>query len=885
MFNKEFMITWDELAPSLQLLFNELQNQITDNANNISDINNKIDDKFDELKDYIDDQIDQSVTDIIKQMGEYDFINLAPKIGYYQEDTIEVISKYNMNYQVNYGNAITLENNGQEILYTIAGDGSYESQFELYKAVRNGLNTNFTFYNTPIRPNCLGGKRINSFRYVDNNHMICSGDGFTNALINTNYSSQDSYWEVMYESITSQLSKSGYSFYNCYITKDGLYLIVGFIKNAATNKDGNVHFSLRIVRLSDLKTLQEFEFDNIYNYIKLPNDTNYTFSNTKNNITDPFDPNAISIPINYWISPGFMFDEVNNTISINMQQMRSFYYVNTTFQYVEAFDSNFPICYSVPKSFWKGESDKVTSLITVKFKLRINYLKTFSNNLHAFYSYDHINNYAYKISKLRDDIIVRVICFDLDKMTEGVTQEHYGDNNNAILYQSDTLALSPDSSYWGKKLMKVPFMNDTMFIEGVSKTYWVKDIKVNKFQWKDQSKRIVEPMPGQYDVDEDSKYMNTIKSVYSTYNRTTCRASDDSVYYAYSEYINNKIITYRLQINDDFSSSWVKEKEIDFTFSYDMMDPEYQSKSIISIIPNFKKNEYLLIIRYNSSDKSLPHSHKMFFALLDKDGVFHPFGIDFISKFSSSINSINNYIHNNLPTTSILTIYHCIYDEVNDWYIFGGNWSRQQAYGTHYCMIKVINNNTDIECPQLRTASIIYDYTHHSINNWALTYSGPTYGYICPSTYDSNSWVENNKAMVTQKKIINDDTQNNGVDYSDEDFLFNAKGYKYSWFLQSATGLIAYIPNIPLFLGGYFSILDEALPVTLQPNATNYIYLERDKTDRNKLIASSSLLKDMEEGQPQFSKILLAKIVTNEDSPISTEYYTINTGYNAYKWK
>ena len=564
-----------------------------------------------------------------------------------------------------------------------------------------------------------------------------------------------------------------------------------------------------------------------------------------------------------------------------------FFYRNSSYSYIEGFFTDFPLCYSVSKSFWKGESNEVTSLITSKFKLDASYIKTNVNNLCSFYSYDHVKNYAYRISKIRDNVNITTICFDLNKMTEGVTQEHYGDNNNAILYNSNTLALSPDSSYWGKKLYKVPFMNDTMFIQGTSKTYGTSTIQVHEFQWKDQNNRIVEPKPGQYEIDDkDSKYRNTIAAVYNNYNRTTCRASDDSVYYAYSTYTNNKIITYKLQINDDFSSSWVKEKEIDFTFSYDMMDPEYQSKSIISIIPNFKKNEYLLIIRYNSSDKSLPHSHKMFFALLDKDGVFHPFGIDFISKFSYSINSINDTIHNNLPTTSTLYIYHCIYDEVNDWYIFAGNWYRQQSYATFYCMIKVINNNTDIECPQLRTASIIYDYTDGVNNNWALTYSGPTYGYIYPSTYDSkSSWVENNKAMVTQKKIINDDTQNNGVDYSDEDFLFNAKGYKYSWFLQSATGLISYIPNIPLFLGGYFSILDEVLPVTLQPNATNYIYLERDKTDRNKLIASSSLLKDMEEGQPQFSKILLAKIVTNEDSPISTEYYTINTGYNAYKWK
>ena len=325
MFNKEFMITWDELAPSLQLLFNELQNQITDNANNISDINNKIDDKFDELKDYIDDQIDQSVTDIIKQMGEYDFINLAPKIGYYQEDTIEVISKYNMNYQVNSGNAITLENNGQEILYTIAGDGSNSSQKDLYKAVRNGLNTNFTFYNTPIRPDCLGNKRISAIRYLDNNHMIVDGDGFSYTLLNTKYSTQDSYWEIIHNSLYSTINRHGYGIYNYYITSDGLYLIVGYLKSPATNKDANNHFALRVIRLSDLEILQDFAFDNLYNYVELPNDTDYTFSNTKDNVLDPFDPDAVTLNVDFWVTPGFMFDEVNDLVSFNVQQFHHFF--------------------------------------------------------------------------------------------------------------------------------------------------------------------------------------------------------------------------------------------------------------------------------------------------------------------------------------------------------------------------------------------------------------------------------------------------------------------------------------------------------------------------------------------------------------------------------
>ena len=35
MFNSEYTITWDEIAPSLQLLFKTLQSEIVDNHNKI----------------------------------------------------------------------------------------------------------------------------------------------------------------------------------------------------------------------------------------------------------------------------------------------------------------------------------------------------------------------------------------------------------------------------------------------------------------------------------------------------------------------------------------------------------------------------------------------------------------------------------------------------------------------------------------------------------------------------------------------------------------------------------------------------------------------------------------------------------------------------------
>lgn len=854
-----------------QILYDERDSELKSGlSNNLKPISSE---------EYTTTNVTNAKTDLNTQIYKNDFMNELPKIGYYQEDTVEVLSKYNMNYQVNStSHHITSENNGQEVLYTTANDGSLDANVDMYKAIRNG-NTNFTFYNTPIRPKCLENKSITSILYVDNNHMICSGKDFSNTLIDTKYTSQDSSWEIIYDSITTQITKDGYTLYNCYITKDGKFLISGFIINSPSNKQTS-HFAIKIIRLSDLSLLQEFTFDNIFNYYRCNN--GMTYSKAINDITDALDPKADTIPINWWISPGFLFDEENNIVSINMQQIRYYAFFNNTFSYQDHFNAHFPLCWKVDKTFWLGESKNITSLITSKFYPSDN-MNTNYNNIFSKYSYDHINKYAYRISKIRDNKIVQVICFDFKKMTQGVNQEHYGDNNNAIVYNSQSLPLSPDSSYWGKKMNKIPFFNNTMFIHGESKAYGDKVIKINKFKWKNKDLRIIEPMPGQYNIDSDNKISKAISAVFNSNNKVTYRQKDNSVTYGYGQYSNNKIISYSMNIQEDYSYSWQQIDSIDWSFNANMMkDPDYTNISILSVVPNPIKNEYFLILRYNNTELNLPHTYKIFFGLLDKNKIFHSFGTSFIDKFDSGLKSTNDTAHNNLPNQTSITIYHIIYDAVNDWYIFGHNWYRQQSYATNYSMIKFINNNTDIEMHSINPKnSITYDFATIINNNFKITYSGPTLGYIAATTYNNNSWVFNNKGVVTQKKILADDIQDNGIAYSDNDFLFNQKGYKYSWFLQSSQGLICYIPNIPIFLGGYFSVLNEVLSVDLKPNTNNYIYLERD-LNTNQLKAYASTTKDIEEGSKQFSRILLARILTNEANPIETEYYRINTGYNDY---
>lgn len=113
-----------------QILYDERDSELKSGlSNNLKPISSE---------EYTTTNVTNAKTDLNTQIYKNDFMNELPKIGYYQEDTVEVLSKYNMNYQVNStSHHITSENNGQEVLYTTANDGSLDANVDMYKAIRN----------------------------------------------------------------------------------------------------------------------------------------------------------------------------------------------------------------------------------------------------------------------------------------------------------------------------------------------------------------------------------------------------------------------------------------------------------------------------------------------------------------------------------------------------------------------------------------------------------------------------------------------------------------------------------------------------------------------------------------------------------------------------
>ena len=167
--------------------------------------------------------------------------------------------------------------------------------------------------------------------------------------------------------------------------------------------------------------------------------------------------------------------------------------------------------------------------------------------------------------------------------------------------------------------------------------------------------------------------------------------------------------------------------------------------------------------------------------------------------------------------------------------------------------------------------------------------SSPSYQIVYDETDQQlKAGLSNNLKPIATKEYVNttiSDTKTEIIKQMNEsDFLNLAPKINYGEDTVKVTtsGLTATIPTMSILLGGYFSKITAAIKVALKANTTNYIYMERDSNDRNKINVSVTQTLTITEGSRQFSRICIAAVTTNTSSVTNTKIYRINTGYNDY---
>lgn len=139
----------------------------------------------------------------------------------------------------------------------------------------------------------------------------------------------------------------------------------------------------------------------------------------------------------------------------------------------------------------------------------------------------------------------------------------------------------------------------------------------------------------------------------------------------------------------------------------------------------------------------------------------------------------------------------------------------------------------------------------------------PVFGYFMSNADWRNAYIYASK-----------DYGGTGSEKSRDQVLVSGDQYAFNIGLNSSTGLVAYCQQVPLLLGGFYSIVPPQ-EVVLKPNTDNYVYFERDQKDKSRVNVKLFTSKQTLSEQQKFYTILATKITTDEGNPIAQESFDI----------
>lgn len=843
-------------------------------------------------KEYSDNNISNAEINLNEQIYQNDYINDLPKIGYYQEDTVEMIATYHMNNSHNTsGNninsfVVTTDNNGQEVMYFIANDGgpstATNETFQLFKATRASVSQPFSFNNAALEPACFKGKNVNynNVLCADNEYIIAQlnidNSGLKYYLINTNFSSDPNNW-LSYKDINNMYVTNGYTTYGCKYIKE-YDIFVQMVTVGGCNFKSSDCLRIRTYRYSTGTFIKEWILGTPGSIIQISQNTG-SF-NADKYVADCDSSEALDNNLSAWNRPKFVYFHKQEILYFDSTSLYINYY-NTIKTKIQA-QRGVKIAFKVPLTILSHNTGIITQL-TPKDSLVIGgswQISDYGGN--SIVSYDSYSGYTYINSGNRDSINRNLFRFKDSDQELSKIQNTYQYGTIISNSSNDNAILPPDASLWGKELFGYYTMWDYIFLAGGSKQgtsyIWVKEWREVK-GYENQNPKIIEPVPGYY-YSVPSIELWTKENAFSVIN------TDKLAKYYRAEFTTSTQMNLneylKTESNDQISFYFEHRKTQSFQRDNNPTLTKTFGTTLVWRNVFYNPLGHYWILFYQNYETNISDNDKArrpYFCIVKTDGTVIPFGQEFYSKLSSSYKGISDRAHNGYPTEFLIIRfgYPIIISKTQMSLHIRYDISGTSGYGFGHVIITFNDNLTDFTMENITSLRLNGFHEKYALGMKGWIYSGPKYGI----TVQGNDYAFKPLQINLQKRLFSSESSSYISDY--KNFLQKGGGatFNYKMYLQSSQGLIAYVPSMPIFLGGYFEVIQNPIAVNLQPNTNNYIYLERDSSTK-KLKAYASTTKDIEEGSKQFSRILLARVLTNEANPIETEYYRINTGYNDY---
>ena len=880
----------------------DLSKQISNTVNNITNIiqnTDNIEDKIKKIKDTVD-QLKNTILDEVNDvLDRRSFLNFAPKINFLQEDILECYAIYFMNNMMK--SMITTDADNSEIVYLIANNGVDTVPYDMYYGTRSTDSQNFYFSNNPIAPKCFKdgtGNKVSTITDImtcDNNYVVIyvtfkPGKGESGwYLVKTNYSKDAALWTEC-KSIKNYVNKD--TIVVKYFEKYDTFVTFTKTEHFSDLKTEN----LVVMRVYKYSTDTLIDTQYLANPMLLLKCSTSVCSFSTDSIQDTFAIGNVSDLGYDLVTPvsnaqkGFQITcEYFEDIEVLVMLLKFANMVYTPIKLVapgnraaEVVPSALKLSWSCPTSTMKGQKTPITLLQKLGdfvYNPEDKSSTFYTENIQAtnlVVSYDTMRGKVYNTFRNMNNYN--------NNMRRYVSKEQNSIKDNKTWgtinpYIPREYINTPDACPWGKWFYKYIIAWDYTFINCSSMLYgdciiWIKDWVIDP-----SDRTTLFPAPSSYHKIDPIP-------VFTQFGDSSCKMGDGSPRYFHT-FVKDSIIFLNEYIKEETTDDFnVEEKQL-YTTAIDrssilneartagIRTPNLDEDSI-SIFYNAVADNFVLVFNDKTNDSgSFQYSNYTFLAVLNKNGsLLRIYGTNMMDKYSQNWKTICNKIQNSngdytgkirtMTFTSADTACCNLYYQTDEY--------ANRDYSNHY-----IEFNNNFDGMQMANGHKFEEkiYVQAMPAGSGLIYSGPKLGL----TFEGDRQDHTYQSFLTQLPMPNIF----GNTYTDTDMILRGSYNRYKIQLKSSTGLVIYIPSTAIFLGGYYSQIDNPIPITLIPNAKNFVYVERDPNTRE--IKGSVLTERLyADGAKTFSKILIAEADTDSDSVTNILYHKINIGYNDYAW-
>ena len=770
-------------------------------------------------KNIIKQSIDSPTGTIRKEVMAKSFRNLPPKIGYFDETTVPLIASFNMS--INTGGAWAISDiQGKEIIYFPA-KGSITATPKIFSGYRMDTSKNFIYENEPVIPAYLEGKGYLADIYgLGSSYMIAravvNGESKTH-LIMTNRDGFVKKW-TEYKDISSIMSNFTFGplcniiYFPQYET---LYMI--------GTRDGDGGVSGCLIDVNTGKLIKEEYICTPYKIVKSQNSNIVNLDTDLGSAGCVYNPEKSELVL---MSRSYIAIEDSSGA-----RSASYYYITIA-------------CNCDITHFKDGAGTLTNRIPDSEYVLsgRMGIMMGGDSGIRTS-TYDDLDKTIRFIWRYQDSD--EFTMFTQKAANASVESKHYFCNGNQHSVSSSVQ--STDASPWAKRISTPFVFNEELYILGSSKKFGRRWVRITQKRKDD----------GTYPIEAGTWWIvdQATNDIIRSCPRMTCvkEGNSSTFYYCSPDIGVNEIELPSFVENGIQKAGKVSLKKLDVPAP---PNPQNNGYEVENWIYNKILNKWFYVVS-KGNENNIPMS-------------------SFVLEYDVATQAWKE--HKQIPQSWL----DCLRASYNDFKNRGYTGVSSNAFvddnGTMYWKISFATIGGSI-------GGMFIKAKMENGNLIMTTSNGQITAGSYPSEVAGIGWNQKYHYYVTwgadggglkAKIFMTKDPAGASPDKGDAKAIYeDSNFYTVQMVCASATGMVCYLQDTPLFLGGYFTLVP-AQEVPLKENCDNYIYFSRNREDCEKVDVEITQSPMPDSAVDNFYRIFVTKVTTNSEGPVSQEYNKID---------